>query len=134
MWVAVREVNLEAAAVQHEAKDLLRGEIDPATDTLWFYLDQSVWHLANLLEAYQQDSRAWLFTEKLDISGRIETIDAHLAQLKAFFKAHKDLHPTPEALSETIMRCDDLFAAAVRILCARNWGETQCHKYQKNYR
>lgn len=111
LWTAVREAKLEASAARHEATDLLRGEIDPASDTLWFFLDQALWHLATLLESHQQHSRSWLFTERLDVSDRIETINTHLVQLKAFFEAHKGAPRAPEALAETLMRFDALFDA-----------------------
>ena len=110
LWTAVREVKLETTAVHHEATDLLRGEIDPDADTLWFYLDQSIWHLANLLKSHQQSSRSWLFTEKLDVRGRVDDLYEHLVQLKASFNAHKSQARTPETLAEVIMRFDERFA------------------------
>jgi hypothetical protein len=36
LWTAIREVELEATAVQHEATDLLRGEIEPAALCILF--------------------------------------------------------------------------------------------------
>ena len=111
LWTAIREVELEATAVQHEANDLLCGEFDPAAETLWFYLDQSIWHLANLLESYRQHHRSWLFSGKLDASGLVKEIDEHLVQLKAFFKPQQGHARSPEAVSEMIMRLDELFAA-----------------------
>ena len=111
LWTAIREVELEATAVQHEANDLLRGEFDPAAETLWFYLDQSIWHLANLLESYRHHHQSWLFSGKLDASGLIKEIDEHLVQLKSFFKAQQGHAQSPEAVSEIIMRLDELFAA-----------------------
>ena len=111
LWTAIREVELEATAVQHEATDRLRGEIDPAAETLWFYLDQSIWHLTNLLQSYGQHSRSWLFSEKLDVSGRMATIHEHLVQLKGFFKVHQGQSRTPEAVTETIMQFNERFAA-----------------------
>ncbi len=108
LWTAAREVKLEATAVQHEATALLRGEMGPDADALWFYLDQSIWHLANLLKSHQQSSLSWLFTEKLDVGGRVEAITGHLVQMKAFMNAHKGQVRTPEARAEMIMRFDEL--------------------------
>ncbi len=50
LWTAIREVKLEAAAVQHEGFDLLRGEINPPAYRLWFNMDQSIWQLKNAFE------------------------------------------------------------------------------------
>ncbi len=110
LWTAVREVKLETTAVHYKATDLLRGEIDPDADTLWFYLDQSIWHLANLLKSHQQSSRSWLFTEKLDVGGRIEAITDHLVQMKSLFIVPRRRANTPEALAEMIVRFDDRVA------------------------
>ncbi len=110
LWTAVREVKLEATAVHHEATDLLRGEIDPDAYTMWFYLDQSIWHLANLLQSHQQSSRSWLFTEKLDVRGRLEDLNEHLVQLKALYRSYKGSVKTPEVLAERIVRLDERFA------------------------
>lgn len=60
LWSAVREMKLESTAVQHEVTDLLRGEIDPNSPAVWLYLDQSIWHLSNLLRTHQKNSRRWL--------------------------------------------------------------------------
>ena len=110
LWTAVREVKLETTSVQHEVTDLLRGEIDHDAGILWFYLDQSIWHLANLLKSYQQSSRTWLFTEKLDVGGRVETITDYLVEMKALFNAHRGQAGTPEALAEMIVQFDEEFA------------------------
>jgi PAS domain S-box-containing protein len=111
LWTAIREVELEATAVQHEATDLLRGEIEPAAGTLWFYLDQSIWHLVNLLESHQKSSRSRLTTRKLDFEGRIEIIGEHLTQLKQFFQTHRGQGKTDEAVTDIVMRFEELFAA-----------------------
>jgi signal transduction histidine kinase/GAF domain-containing protein len=107
LWSAVKEVKLEATAVQHEAKDLLRGEIDPDADMMWFYLDQSIWHLANLLNSHQQSSRSWWFTEKLDVGGRVEAISGSLVQMKALLNAPEGELKLQDARAEKIARLDN---------------------------
>ncbi len=110
LWTAVREVKLETTSVQHEVKDLLRGEINHDPDILWFYLDQSIWHLTNLLKSYQQSSRTWWFTEKLDVGGRVETITDYLVQMKAFLNLPKGQVKPPEALADMIAQFDERIA------------------------
>ncbi|MFO7716574.1 hypothetical protein, partial [Desulfosarcina sp.] len=104
LWMAIKEVKLEATAVQHEAIDLLRGEIDPASDGLWLYLDQSIWHLATLLNPDRHSSRFWLFMEKTEIGERIKTIDAQLVRLKLFLMQQKGSLKTPESVAAGIAR------------------------------
>ena len=111
LWTVIREVKLEAAAVQHEGFDLLRGEIDPAADRLWLHMDKLIWQLKNLLKPYQQNSRYRLFRGKLDASECMESIDDHLVQLKAFFQEHKEHVKAIEMNADMIVRFDELFAA-----------------------